>query len=539
MSGTVREFMKDIEAEDVAAAIAAADLWVLAGYFVIVVAIGVWVSRRTESGEDLFLAGRSLTWGTIGVSLFASNISSTTLIGLSGAAYSSGIAVSAYEWLAGVPLLILAFVFAPLYFRSRITTVPEYLEKRYDRRVRLYFSAVTIALTIIVDTAGGLYAGAVVVRTFFPGIPIAQICMAIGIFAGLYTAAGGLKAVVYTDVVQAVVLIVGTTIMTCLLFAELGFSWAAVVDGVADRDQLSLVLPLDDAMLPWPGLIVGVPLLGFWYWVTNQYIVQRVLGARNLAHAQWGAILGGFLKLLPLFIMVLPGAMAITIIPDLPNPDMVFPTLTATVLPAGLTGLVLAGLIAAIMSSVDSTLNSSSTLIVHDFMRAGERQLSAAAVRRTGQVTTLILMVIAIIWAPLIARFGGLWDYLQQAFSILVPPVVAIFLLGGLSRRVSAQGAFMALALGHAIGLALFVLTQLAIWPLHFTINVGVMTAVSFAIAYVFSGPAPAPTQTEDTVWRPGMALDDSAIVKGFWVDLRLWSALLVVAMAAILLAFW
>jgi len=531
--------MKNVEVTDVAAAIVAADLWVLAGYFVIVIAIAVWVSRRTDSGEDLFLAGRSLTWGAIGVSLFASNISSTTLIGLSGAAYSSGIAVSAYEWLAGVPLLILAFIFAPLYFRSRITTIPEYLEKRYDRRVRLYFSALTIALTIVVDTAGGLYAGAVVVQTFFPQIGIGQTCLAIGIFAGLYTAAGGLKAVVYTDVVQAVVLIVGTSIMAYLLFAELDFSWAAVVDSVAHPDQLSLVLPLDDTMLPWPGLIVGVPLLGFWYWVTNQYIVQRVLGARNLAHAQWGAVLGGFLKLLPLFIMVLPGAMAVSIIPNLSNPDMVFPTLTATVLPPGLTGLVLAGLIAAIMSSVDSTLNSSSTLIVHDFMRADERKRSAVEVRRAGQVTTLILMTIAILWAPLIARFGGLWDYLQQAFSILVPPVVAIFLLGGLSRRISAQGAFMALALGHASGLGLFVLTQLGIWPLHFTINVGVMTAVSVGIAFVCSGPAPSAAQTEHTVWRPGIAFADGATVKGFWSDLRLWSILLVVAMGAILIGFW
>jgi len=532
--------MDEVEVQDVAAAIAAGDLWVLAAYFAVVLIIGVWVSRQTESGEDLFLAGRSLTWGAIGISLFASNISSTTLIGLAGAAYSSGIAVSAYEWAAGIPLIILAFIFAPLYFKSRITTIPEYLEKRYDRRVRLYFSALTIALTIIVDTAGGLYAGAVVTRTFFPGLEIWQVVIAIGLFAGLYTAAGGLKAVVYTDVLQAVVLLVGTSVMTIILFSELGFSWDAVVDSVPSEDQLSLILPLGNEMLPWPGLIVGVPLLGFWYWVTNQYIVQRVLGARSLADAQWGAILGGFLKLLPMFVMVLPGAMAIAIIPDLPNPDMVFPTLTSTVLPVGLTGLVLAGLVAAIMSSVDSTLNSSSTLIVHDFMRASERGMAPADVGRAGRITTLILMVIAIIWAPMIAQFGGLWSYLQQAFSILVPPVVAIFLLGALSGRVSAQGAFLALGFGHAIGLGLFVLTQLGIWPLHFTINVGVMTAISAVIALALSGPAPAREEIADTVWTPGMAGGEgSAEAAGFWADLRLWSLLLVAGMAAILIGFW
>ena len=532
--------MEDVDVQDVARAITGADLWVLAAYFAVVLIIGVWVSRKTESGEDLFLAGRSLGWGAIGVSLFASNISSTTLIGLAGAAYSSGIAVSAYEWAAGIPLIILAFIFAPLYFRSRITTIPEYLEKRYDRRVRLYFSALTIALTIIVDTAGGLYAGAVVTRTFFPGVEIWQVCIAIGIFAGLYTAAGGLKAVVYTDVLQAVVLLLGTAIMTYILFAELGFSWAAVTEAVPSQDQLSMVLPLGNEMLPWPGLIVGVPLLGFWYWVTNQYIVQRVLGAKSLAHAQWGALLGGFLKLLPMFVMVLPGAMAIAVIPDLPNPDMVFPTLTSTVLPVGLTGLVLAGLVAAIMSSVDSTLNSSSTLIVHDFMRATERGMGGAEVARAGRITTLILMLIAIIWAPMIAQFGGLWSYLQQAFSILVPPVVAIFLLGALSFRVSAQGAFLSLAFGHIIGLGLFILTQMGIWPLHFTINVGVMTLISAVIAVALSGPAPARAEIADTVWRPAMAGgEDSAAAVGFWADLRLWSIVLGLGMAGILFSFW
>ena len=220
--------------EAVADAITSLDIGVLIGYFAIVILIGVWVTRSTKSGDDLFLAGRSLTWGIIGVSLFASNISSTTLIGLTGAAYSTGIATSAYEWMAGIPLILLAFIFAPLFFRSRVTTIPEWLERRFDRRSRLYFSGVTIVLTVIVDTAGGLYAGAVVVQTFFPDIPIWQTCVAIGLFAGIYTASGGLKAVVYTDVLQAVVLIFGTATMTYILFSDLGFSWQAVKDAVPD-----------------------------------------------------------------------------------------------------------------------------------------------------------------------------------------------------------------------------------------------------------------------------------------------------------------
>ncbi len=361
--------------------------------------------------------------------------------------------------MAGIPLLFLTFVFAPLFFKARITTIPEWLERRFDRRARLYFSGVTIVLTVIVDTAGGLYAGAIVVQTFFPQIEIWQTCVALGIFAGIYTAAGGLRAVVYTDVLQAVVLILGTTAMTVILFGELGFSWQAVLDAVPSDDHLSHVLPAGDDTLPWPGLIVGVPLLGFWYWVTNQYIVQRALGARSLRDAQRGAILAGFLKLLPVFIMVMPGAMAIAVIPDLPNADMVFPTLASTVLPAGLTGLVLAGLMAAIMSSVDSTLNSSSTLVVHDFMGASESGKSGVEVRNVGRVTTLVLMVTAVVWAPFIDDMGGLWDYLQQAFSILVPPVVAVFILGALWRKGTGDAAILTLAAGHLIGIAVFVAT--------------------------------------------------------------------------------
>ena len=535
--------MEEIELEEVGNAIAGLDIAVIAAYFLIVVVIGVIVSRQTDTGEDLFLAGRSLGWGIIGFSLFASNISSTTLIGLSGAAYTSGIAVSSYEWMSGAALLVLAFIFLPLYLKSKITTIPEFLELRYDRRSRRYFSVVTIALSIIVDTAGGLYAGAVVLKTFFPDLVIWQVCVGLGIFAGLYTAAGGLKAVVYTDLLQAIVLIFGTTLMTIIMFGQLDYSWANVQAAVPDEGHLSMVRPIGNDMLPWPGLIVGVPLLGFWYWVTNQYIVQRVLGAKDLKNAQYGAILGGVLKLIPLFTMVLPGAMAIILIPDLPNADMVFPTLVTTVLPAGVTGLVLAGLIAAIMSSVDSTLNSASTLIVHDFVLEAKPDTPREKIGTYGKIATLVLMVIAIAWAPQIANFGGLWVYLQQAFGILVPPIVAIFLVGVFWPRATGRGSIWTLGLGHAIGLALFILGQLGYWPIHFTINVGIMTVVSVAILVVVSlqSPAPSAEVIERATWRPGLAdevhrAEGNERSKG---GRLVWSGVLVAGMVGTLVAFW
>ena len=527
------------------ASISNIDLVVVAVYFIIVLLIGLWVAKTTETGDDLFLAGRTLGWGVIGFSLFASNISSTTLIGLAGAAYTSGIAVSTYEWMSGVPLIILAVVFVPIYIRSRISTIPEYLQLRFNRKSRLYFSAITILMSIIIDTAGGLYAGSVVLKTFFPDLVIWQVCLALGIFAGLYTAAGGLKAVVYTDVIQAIVLIFGTVLLAYMVFDRLDFDWSKVT-AVTPDGHLSMIRPVGNEMLPWPGIILGVSMLGFWYWVTNQYIVQRVLGARSVGDAQKGAILGGFLKLIPLFTMVLPGAMAISLFPDLPNGDMVFPTLVAEILPVGITGLVLAGLIAAIMSSVDSTLNSASTLVVHDFIDNGERQMTPKKVGLYGRITTVVLMIIAIVWAPQIANFGGLWQYLQQAFAILVPPIAAIFLVGVFWRRGNGQGAFAALVVGHIIGLIVFILGQFGYWPIHFTINVGIMTAVSTLVFVVVSlrTDPPDPEQVNRSTWRPGMgrpgAMEDDAPVGVAWYeDYRYWSVLLVIGMLAVLIGYW
>jgi len=525
--------------QQIDASLAVIDYAVIGAYLLIIVAIGVWVSRKTSTGEDLFLAGRSLGWGLIGFSLFASNISTSTLVGLTGSAYTGGLSVSAYEWMAGIPLLLMAFVFAPVFLRSRISTTPEYLEKRYSRRVRLYFSGLTILFTVIVDTAGGLYAGAVVMRVFFPGLDIWMLCLGIGLFAGIYTALGGLKAVVYTDVLQAIVLIVGTALTAFLMFQSVDFSWSTVAEQVPEGN-LSIVQPIDDETLPWPGLFTGVWLLGFWYWVTNQYVVQRILGARSLSHAQWGAILGGVLKILPTFFIILPGVMAVVTLPEIERADQVFPIMITQVLPAGLTGLVLAGLIAAIMSSVDSTLNSSSTLLVNDFLTRPENEPEPEEAKKWGTRATLGFMVLAIVWAPFIQYFGGLWDYIQQAFSVLVPPLVVCFTLGALWPRGTATAAFWTLISGHILGLAIFVLNQMEVWPLHYTINVTIMTVVSAAIFVGLSLLIEDDTDPEDSsLWSREAAFDTDACNAGFFANAKTYGWLLGAMMLGTLVLFW
>ena len=518
--------------------ISSLDLWIICGYFLIVLTIGVWVGLRTKTGEDLFLGGRSLTWGIIGFSLFASNISSTTLIGLTGTAYSTGIAVSNYEWMSGLPLIVMAAIFIPIYLNARITTVPEYLELRFDRRSRSIFSLITIVISILVDTAGGLYAGAVVLQIFFPNIELWHTTLVLALFAGFYTAFGGLKAVVYTDTLQAIILMFGCGLLTYILFAELNFSWAAVTASVPDG-HLSVIKPLDDPTLPWLGTLVGVPLLGFWYWVTNQYVTQRVLAAKSVDHARWGAMLGGFLKLAPLFLMVLPGAMAISVLPGIDNPDKVFPTLITEVLPVGIVGLVLAGLISAIMSSVDSTLNSASTLIVVDFVKPKRPDVTPRQVAWYGRIATVVLMTLAAVWAPMISQFGGLWAYLQQMFSIIVPPIAAIFLLGVFYPRGTANAAFTTLIVGFVLGLGIVGLTQLDLWSLHFSINVGIMFAVSAAVFVGVSaaGEPPGDAKVAGLVFERGMTRTGTP--QPWYQDYRFHAGVLVLAMLWVLVVFW
>jgi len=489
--------------------ISSLDIGIVISYFFIVLFIGLWISRKTKTGEDLFLGGRTFGWGIIGLSLFASNISGSTIVGLAGAAYTTGIVNSVYEWMSGLPLIVAALIFIPLYLRSKITTIPEFLQLRFDRRSQKFFSFITIFSTIMIETAGALYAGSLVLQTFFPDLIMWQTSLVLAIIAGIYTAGGGLKAVVYTDAIQAIILIIGCSIITWILFGKLDYNWDNVLAS-APEGHFSVVQPIDDEGLPWPGLLMGVPFLGFWYWSTNQYIFQRVLGARDIQQARWGVIFAGFLKIIPLFIMVLPGAMAISLYPDIANGDAVFPTLVTKVLPVGLIGLVLAGVISAIMSSVDSALNSSSTLLVIDFIKPVKKDITEKDIVKYGRISTLVFMVIAALWAPQIQDFTGLWDYLQQMFSIIVPPVAVIFLVGVFFKRGNGDGAFWTLVLGTLAGIGLFVLEQYDMWHLHYTINVGLMIILSTLIFVVVSllTKAPDPEKIKLLTYRRELLMD-------------------------------
>lgn len=479
------------------------DTGLLVGYFIIVLIIGYIFARRTSTGSDYFLAGNRLRWTAIGFSLFASNISSSSIIGLTGQAYASGISIANYEWMATLILAFMAVFIIPIYLKNKIRTVPQYLELRFSPFIRKYYSFVTIVLTIIVDIASSLFAGALVLNVFFPEIPIVTACYVLAIISGVYTAAGGLAAVVYTDMLQAIILIIGSCIMLFAVLGQFDFNWFEAI-GQIEEDQKSFIRPLSDENLPWLGTTLGVPILGFYYWTTNHYVVQRVLGAQNIPQAQWGALFAGFLKLTVLFIIVFPGIFSAQLFPDLEHPDMVYPTMLVNLIPDGVKGIVLAGLIAAIMSSVDSALNGTSALIVIDFIQPVRKDLTEDQLVKYGRVTTILIMAFAGLWAPLIENFQGLFNYLQQVLSFVVPPVVCIFLLGIFWKKGTALAAKYTLIFGHLLSVICLFMVNIDVIRIHFTIIASLLTLLcmlGFVIISHFS-PGKAPGELQILTWN-------------------------------------
>lgn len=519
------------------------DWWIIGVYAVFIIALGVWLGRKHEEAEDYFLAGRNMVWPVIGISLYASNMGSTALVGLSGDAYSTGISVFNYEWMAAVVLVFFVVFLAPFYIRSRVYTMPEFLERRFDRRSRYYFSGLTLFGNIVIDTAGHLYAGALVLQIIFPEVPLTYTIVAMALAAGVYTILGGLSAVMITDFIQTLLLIAGSIFIAWAAWERVG-SWEAVT-AVTGPEMLSLVRPLDDPSVPWLGLVFGVPLLGFYFWCTNQFMVQRLLSARDTNHARWGGLLAAALKVPVIFIMVLPGTFARVLYPDLENPDLVYPTMMFDLLPYGIRGLVLTGFIAAIMSSIDSTLNSASTLVTMDFVQKFRPKLDRKELMRVGRIATFVFMVLAAAWAPQIQHFGSLFRYLQTVLAYISPPIVAVFLLGVFWKRTTGRGAFVSLMVGFVFSTALMVFNVTVGFPgwVHFLYVAPVLLVVSGAVAVAVSlRDAPPPAEkTEDLTWSPEFFRRESGELSGvaWYANYRVLSGLVLLATAAVVVMWW
>ncbi|GAA4869182.1 sodium:solute symporter family transporter [Serinicoccus chungangensis] len=498
--------------------------------------------KESDASEDYFLGGRNFIWPFVGLSLVATNMSGATFVGLAGGAYEQGISIFAYEWMSAVILVVFIFFILPFYLRSKVFTLPEYLEQRYDRRSRMAFAGFNLFANMFIDMAAALFAGAVVVKVLYPDIPMIVSVAVLAILAAIYTVIGGLGAVMISDSIQATVTLLGGVIVLIATFNAIE-SWDSMAQAAGD-EKMSLILPADNADLPWPGLITGVLVVGLYYWTTNQLVVQRTLGAKSLDHGRWGSLLAGFIKLAFLFLFIFPGVMAISLYPNLDNPDTVFPTLVFDLLPVGLRGLILAAVIAAITSTVDSILNSASTIVTMDFVKTLRPDTSQRALVFTGRVATVVALVVAILWAPFIAQFDTLYNYLQSVLSFLVPPVVAVFLAGIAWKRISGTAAFLTLIIMQPVGLIAFVLTQ--VLPeepsIQFLYAAGISTALSVLLLVVISllGPSPDESKTAELTWKSEYWTEESQALQGtaVWANYRVISVVLL-ALTAVIVVVW
>lgn len=443
----------------------ALDLAVLVSYLIGIVVLGIWAGLRRRGAEEdagFFLAGRSLRWPVIGLALFATNISTVHLVSLAQEGYTNGLAYGNFEWMAGFTLIILALVFAPFYVRTRVSTLPEFLERRYSRASRDWLTIMSIVSAIFIHIGFTFYAGAVVLEGLF-GIGKMTSIILVAIVTGTYTIIGGLMAVVITESVQTVILVLGAIVLTIAAYLRAG-GWDGIISTV-DPHQLTMLRPAGDASgLPWYSVLLGYPVIGIWYWCTDQTIVQRVLGAKDESHARLGALFAGFIKILPVFIFVLPGLICAALIEQgnlpstLEESEQVYAFMIAHLLPAGLRGLLAAALLAALMSTVSGALNSAATLFSHDIYRRYFPKSSDHTLVRVGRAATFVGLVLAVAWSPWLGRYPSVFQGINAAICYIAPPITVVFVLGVFWRGASARGAITTLIAGSGLGFTVFLL---------------------------------------------------------------------------------
>lgn len=475
------------------------DIAVIAVYLAGIVGIGCWAGLRRRSGSEgkgYFLAGRSLTWPVIGLALFSTNISTTHLVSLAQEGYVNGLAYGNFEWMAAFTLIALSLFFAPFYIRSNVATLPDFLEKRYNRASRDWLAFISIISAIFIHIGFSLYTGAVVLRGLF-GIDIMTSIVTVSILTGIYTIIGGLLAVVLTESIQTVVLVFGAIAITAAGYMKIG-GWeglAACVDPV----KLTILRTADDPSgLPWYSVFLGYPIIGLWYWCADQTIVQRVLGAKDENHARVGPLFAGFIKILPVFIFVLPGTICLGLVqsgalPGAPADSAdTYAFMISNLLPVGLKGVVAAALLAALMSTVSGALNSIATLFSYDIYRRWRPDTPDSRLVVIGRIVTFAAMIAAIVWSPFVSHFESIFQGITAIICYIAPPITAVFVCGVFWKRASGPAAIATLWSGSAMGFAVFLLDwfkKYTGWNVPsmmttfylFVICMGIMTAVSAA----------------------------------------------------------
>lgn len=446
--------------------LSALDWTVLGGFFVLLIGV-VWMSMRQREKDtaDYFLAGRNAGWLVIGASIFASNIGSEHLVGLSGAGAQSGMAMAHWELQSWI-ILLLGWVFVPFYWSSKVYTMPEFLERRYNPASRTFLSVISLVSYVLTKVAVTVYAGGIAFKTILGidtiwGIDFFWIsAVGLVLITGLYTVLGGMKAIMWTSVLQTPVLIIGSVVILVVGLDKVG-GWAEV-ERLNDAN-MHLIRAATDSEFPWPGVIFGSFIIGFWYWCTDQYIVQRVLSAKGIKEARRGTMFAGYLKLLPVFIFLVPGMIAYALnakgIIHYDSADQAFPTLVSELLPSGVKGIVIGGLVAALMSSLASLFNSSATLFTIDFYKKFKPESTELHLLRVGRIATIVIVLLGLLWIPVMSLIADvLYEYLQSVQSLIAPGIAAVFFLGLISKRITASAGYIGLVSGFIMGMIRLVL---------------------------------------------------------------------------------
>jgi SSS family solute:Na+ symporter len=429
------------------------DSLILTTYLIIVLSIGFYYSRKKEKNfSDYFLAGRNVGWFAVGLSLFATNISSEHFIGLAGSGATRGLSVAQFELMAIFILIILGWFFVPVYLKSGVATIPELIEKRFDRKSRKFLASLSIAIYILTKISVTIFAGGILFYKVF-GVSIYTSAIIIVLITGLYSVIGGATAVVRTQVFQAVLLIAGALTLTIFGLKEVG-GFSALQEKLP-HDYFIMFKSASDPDFPWTGIIFGAPIIAFWYWCTDQYIVQRVLSAKSIEDARRGSLFAAFLKILPLFILVLPGLIAVALFPEIIGDEAYSALLAGNILPVGIKGLVIAGLLSAIMSSLAGVFNTTATLFVNDFYLLKYPNVNERKLVLIGRLSTTVIVIAAILCVPLVKIISSqMYLYLQSVQAFISPPITAVVLFGLISKKINSKGAFWGLVVGELIGLS-------------------------------------------------------------------------------------
>ena len=525
------------------------DLAVIAVYLVGIVGLGLvaWKKRKAKTGasSEYFLAGGTLGWGVIGLALFSTNISTIHLVSLAQEGYVNGLAYGNFEWMAAFLLIVLSFFFAPFYIRSRVATLPDFLEKRYSRASRDWLAVLSIFSAIFIHIGFSLYTGAVVLKGLF-GIDINVSIVLTAVLTGLYTIVGGLLAVVLTESVQTVILIAGAACVVVIGLVQAG-GWSGMAASVEPVKLTVLRTAAQTPTLPWYAVFLGYPVIGLWYWCADQTIVQRVLGAKDERNARLGPLFAGFIKILPVFLFVLPGVIAAALVkqgklPAFENSADTYSVLINHVLPVGLKGVVAAALLAALMSTVSGALNSIATLFSLDLYKRWRPASSEKKLTRIGRVVTFVAMVAAILWSPLISHFQSIFQGVTALICYIAPPITAVFVWGVFWKRASAKAAALTLTAGSALGLAVFFLdwfkdktgwnvpSMMATFYL-FVICSLILVAVSYLKPHTHTA------ESEALVWKNPLAAIRETAWTGLF-DYRVIAGLLFAVMIALYVIF-